>query len=205
MTFLLHNIIKIVMFLLCSVALHGCATADKRVNILYQPTAQVKGGSGDLYLVQGVQSPSTQAAGVQWVLGEVKKDDGQKKAKIVTDTAPAHQVLDALSRELSEAGYRVITAESLPAGVEKGVVLKEVVINLDDVYGTFSDEVNCSARMALQPWRKGAAVNTLQYQAESMESAVSDRDRLPAKVLQKTLQLLMSRSAPEIVRIMEQK
>lgn len=205
MFLLRRSFLKIILTVTVSFALQACASADKRVSLIYAPKANVKGGSGELYLVQEVRQPPSQAAAIQWVLGDVKDDEGKKMGKVVSDVAPASLVQDALARELSEAGYRVRTVDAMPAGVEKGLSLKDVVMKLDQVHNAFNDDVSSSVRMSVQPWRKGAAVSTLEYQAESSETAVSDRDRLASKSLQKTLQLLMSRAVPEVVKTLEQK
>jgi hypothetical protein len=186
-----------------AVCFQGCATGDKRVNILYQPVAEVTGGSGTIYLVQGVKPAPAQAAAVQWILGDVTKDDGTELGKVMTDIPPAGLVLDALKEELVKAGYRAVTADVMPAGTDKGLILTDAVLSLNDTHSPFKDEAACSLKMGLQQWRRGAARSNSQYQAEYAESAVTDRDRLPAKVLQKTLQLLMTRAVPEVVRIME--
>jgi hypothetical protein len=191
--------------LACAALLQGCATGDKRVDILYHPVAEAKGGAGDLYLVQGVRPEGGQAPGIQWILGTVAKDDGEKLGNIVTDVAPANLVMDALNQELTRAGYRVLTTASLPSGADKALSLNSVSIKLNDKHSVVKDEAECSVRMTVQPWRNGSAVSNLSYDARYSETVASDRDELPSKTLQKALQLLMKQSTPEIVRTLEQK
>lgn len=183
----------------------GCATGDRRVDILYHPVAEAKGGSGDLYLVQGVRPEGGQAAGIQWILGSVAKDDGEKLGDIVTDVAPANLVMDALNQELTRAGYRVLTTASVPSDAEKALALNAVSIKLNDKHSVVKDEAECSVRITVQPWRSGSAVSNLSYDAQYSETVASDRDELPSKTLQKALQLLMKQSTPEIVRTLERK
>ena len=185
------------------VSVQGCATTDRRVNLLYQPTANVKGGSGTVYLVQGVRSASRQAAGIQWILGSITKSSGEKSGNVVTDTAPANLAMDALKQELKSAGYNIVQSEAMPAGARKGVLLHEVSLKLDEKSGVVSDEANCSVRMSLQPWRNGKPVDRLSYEAEYSETAVTDRDLLLSKTLQTALQLVMKRSVPEVVNVLE--
>jgi hypothetical protein len=197
---------KTLLFLLAlfaAVVFQGCAHGDKRVNIVYQPVAKARGGSGIVYLVQGVKQPPAQAPAVQWVLGDVTNGDREILGKVRTDIPPAGLVLDALNEELRNAGYRTMTLDVMPAGVDKGIVLTDAILRLDDVHSAFSDEANCLLKVGLQQWRGGAATRNLEYQAEYSDTAVTGRDRLPSKVLQKTLQILMKRAIPEVVRVME--
>jgi len=187
-------------------ALQGCATttADRRVDILYQPAANATGGSGTMNLVQGGRSAS-QAANIQWVLGQLTDSDGKKTGNVVTSIAPASLAMDALNQELKKAGYQVVQPGSMPADAKKGVSLNDVTIKLDETDSVLKNEAKCSVRLSLQPWRDGSAVSTVSYEAEYSESAVTDRDQLLNRVLQKALQLVMTRSVPEVVTAVEQK
>lgn len=186
-------------------ALAGCATADRRADILYRPAANAKGGSGDLYLVQDVRPPAGEAAGIEWVLGKTTDKDGKTVGRIVTDTAPARLVMDALNRELQQAGYNVIVMERAPEQPLKALRLKEVTVRLDVTHSVVKDESSCTVKMSVEPWRRGAAAGVAGYEAQLSDTALVDREQLPPDTLQKTLQLLMSRAVPEIVRTLEQK
>jgi hypothetical protein len=183
--------------------LQGCATGDKRVDILYRPVAEAKGGSGDLYLVQGVRPAGGQAPGIQWVLGSITKDD-EKLGNIVTDVAPANLVMDALNQELTRAGYRVLTTATVPSDAAKALSLTDVTLKLGDKHSVVKDDAECAVRMTVQPWRNGKVVSNLSYDAQYSETVASDRDKLLANTLQKTLQLLMNQAVPEIVKTLEQ-
>jgi len=187
--------------------LPGCATTtnDRRVDILYQPAANATGGSGTINLVQGGRSASQQATNIQWVLGQLTDSDGKKTGNVVTSIAPASLAMDALNQELKKAGYQVVQPGNMPADAKKGVSLNDVTIKLDETDSTLKNEAKCSVRLSLQPWRDGSAVSTVSYEAEYSESAVTDRDQLLNRVLQKALQLVMTRSVPEIVTAVEQK
>jgi hypothetical protein len=200
-----RSVLVLLLALAFAALLQGCATGDKRVDILYRPVAEVKGGSGDLYLVQGVRPEGGQAAGIQWILGSVNKEDGEKLGSIVTDVAPANLVMDALNQELTRAGYRVLTTDSLPPDAKKALSLNSVSLKLNDKHSLVKDEAECAVRMTVQPWRNGSAVSNLTYDAQYSETVASDRDRLPSKTVQKALQLLMNQAVPEIVRTLEQK
>ncbi|HJV33720.1 YajG family lipoprotein [Geomonas sp.] len=183
----------------------GCATPDRRADILYRPAANVTGGSGDLYLVQGVRRPAGESASIQWVLGKVTDDDGKQLANIVTDMAPSSLVLDALNQELKRAGYNVILRDTAPADANKALILKEATILVNDTHTAVKDEVKSTVKIAVEPRRQGTLTGVSAYEAQYSDTGLTDRDHLPADVLQKTLQLLMTRAVPDMVKVLEQK
>lgn len=203
-TFRWNNLLAVLVLITIPWA-SGCATVDQRADILYQSSANAKGGSGDLYLADAVRPNTGGATGVQWVLGAIRDKDGEKVGSVVTETAPADTILDAFRQEFKAAGYKVLTAGSLPEGVKKGVVLSAATITLDETRSFFTVDAKCSAKISVEPWRDGKALNKLDYEIVYADSTVTDRDELPAKTLQKALQLLMSRATPEIVKLIEQK
>ena len=195
------TLVIIAMFLFLGVS--GCATMDRRVDILYQPVANVKGGSGDLYVVRAKQAVAGSAADVQWVLGGVTDSDGEKLGNIVTDMAPEALVFDALTRELTAAGFNVIAVDAMPLAVKKGLQLTGATIKLDDTHSLIKDEVHCAMKMSVQVWQEGKAVTAQEYQTPYADTAVRDRDTFLTTSLQKSLQLLMSQSTPDIFRTIE--
>jgi hypothetical protein len=200
----IRTVVNAVIVLLLAACFQGCATGDRRVNILYEPEANITGGFGDLYLVQSVRHATGEAAAIEWVLGRVTKKDGTTVGRVVTDIAPGNLVLDALNQELKRAGYNVIATDHLP-DQGKAVNLTAVSMRIDETHGFARDEANSALKMTVEPRRDKAAIKTLSYQAEYSDSATTGRDVLPSEALQHTLQLLMSRAVPEIVKTLEQK
>ncbi len=186
--------------------LAGCVSGDKRVEILYQPGANYKGASGDLYLARAV--PPASAAGapsVQFILGEISNKDGAKIGNVVSDRDPVDMVIDALTNEFRNAGYNVIVVGTLPAGVKKGVLLANASFTLDEVKKWYRFEAKGRVKISVEPWRNGNALNRLDYEASYADSAITDRESLPQKTLEKALQDLMARSVPEVIKMIEQK
>jgi hypothetical protein len=200
-----RGVIRLLTMAAIFTGLMGCATPDRRADILYRPAGYATGGSGDLYLVQGVRRPAGEAAGIQWVLGKVTDDDGKQLANIVTDTAPANLVVDALNQELKRAGYNVIVTDSAPAQVNKALTLKEVSILVNDTHSAVRDEAKCTVKMSVEPRRQGSVTGLSAYEAEYSDTGFTDRSHIPADVLQKALQLLMTRAVPDMVKTLEQK
>lgn len=183
----------------------GCATVrDQRVDILYERAANAAGGSGALYLVEE-PPPVGGATTVQWVLGEIRNKDGDKLGNTVTDTAPTDTLMAAFVQEFKGAGYNIVQASSMPKDTAEGLALKSAVIRMDEVKSPLSDEAKCKVKITVEPWRDGKAVTRLEYEADYTESAVTGRDELPSKTMLGTIQTIMRRSVPEIVKMIEAK
>lgn len=184
----------------------GCATVgDQRVELLYQRGANASGGSGDLYVVAESPALSGGSNTIQWVLGEILNKDGEKLGNTVTDTAPMDTLTAALIQEFKGAGYNTIQDKSMPQGVAKGVLLKSATIKLDEVKSAASLEVKCKVTVTLEPWRDGKAINKVDYESEYTDTVVTGRDTLPSKTLQQAMRVIMKRSVPDIVKMIEQK
>jgi hypothetical protein len=189
-----------------SLLVSGCAAVDRRVDIPYQPTAKAVGGSGELYLAQEAgQSVPGSTSSVQWIVGAISNNDGEKTGNVVTDIAPADLVMNAFAAEFKAAGYTVVPVRALPAGVARGLRLTSASIRLDDVVSIFKDEAKSVVKISVEPWKNGGKVNRFDYESVYAETAVTDRDQVLPQTLQKSLQTLMERSVPELIRIIEQK
>lgn len=185
--------------------LSGCASVDKNVNFLYQPTGFGSGGSGDLYLSAGDQSASAKATSTQWVIGETKNSKGENTGNIISVRSPNDMVMDAFTREFKGAGYNVLPVNALPEGVAKGIKLNSVAIELEEVNSLYKIETKCTVKVALEPWRNGKAIKILNYENSYTDSTLLDRDLFLLKSLQTTLQELMARVVREVTVMIEKK
>ena len=199
------NVVLNLIILAIMLLLSGCASVDKNVNFLYQPTAFGSGGSGDLYLSAGDQSASAKATSAQWVIGETKNSKGENAGNIISARSPMDIVMDAFTREFKGAGYNVMPVNALPAGVAKGIRLNSVAIELEEVNKLYKLETKCTVKIALEPWRNGMAIKTLNYENSYTDSTLIDRDLFLLKSLQTTLQELMARVVREVTVMIEQK
>ena len=196
----LNRPITFLVFIVVAVILAGCATvSDQRVDILYQRTANANGGSGDLYLVEETAPASSGATPIQWILGGITNKDGEQLGNIVTDAAPADILTDAFVQELKGAGYNIIQNKTLPRETAKGLKIESVTIKLDEVKSPFKDDAKCKVKISVEPWRKGQAMNKLEYEAEYSDSAITDREELLSKTMLQAIQTIMIRAVPEIV------
>ena len=200
-----RNILALAVLMIAALGA-GCATVgDQRVEILYQRSANASGGSGDLYVVAESPALGGGATTIQWVLGEIRNKDGEKLGNTVTDTAPMDTLTAALVQEFKGAGYNTIQEKSMPQGVAKGVLLKSATIKLDEVKSAASLETKCKVTVTLEPWRDGKAIDKVDYESEYTDTAVTGRDTLAAKTLQQAMKVIMKRSVPDIVKMIEQK
>jgi len=184
----------------------GCATVgDQRVDALYQGGANATGGSGALYLVEESPPPTGGATTIEWVIGKIRDKDGKKLGNTVTDTAPVDTLMAAYIQELKGAGYNTVQQSAMPKNAVKGVVLKSASITLDEVKSPASLEAKCKITVRVEPWRNGAPLNKVEYQAEYTESAVTERDQQASKTLDHALRTVMVRSVPDIIKMIEQK
>ncbi len=181
--------------------LAGCATTGKKVTILYQPVVNATGGSGELYLAAAAVSPEAGKPGVaRWAIGKVKDTEGDPVGDIVTPIPPGDLFLDALKRELTNAGYKVARVNSLPGGVTMGIAVTVANISLDDVTSVLKDEGTARLTMSLELWSNGKAVKRLYYESGFSDFAIKDRDLLMPDILQKALQSLMKQAVPEVIK-----
>ena len=184
----------------------GCATVgDQRVDLLYQRGANASGGSGDLYVVEESPSPTGGSNTIQWVLGEIRDKDGKKLGNMVSDTSPADTLTAAYIQEFKGAGYNTVQRNAMPADAPKGMLLKRANIKLDEVKRASSFQVKCKVTVTVEPWSAGKALNRVEYEADYTDTAVTDRDLLASKTLHEALHVIMRRSVPDLVKMIEQK
>ncbi len=196
----LRHTLALVLLVVTSSAL-GCATADQRVDFMYEATGVAGGGFGEFSLARDIQPSS----GNEWVLGEITGKDGKKVGEIVSGIAPADEIRDAYMQELEAAGYAVRLVPALTQNVMKGARIVSAALRLDEKKHFFTTEAACTLKLTLEPWRNGSAMNRLRFVAVHTESALAGGEPLLEGVLQRTLHDVLTRSVPEIVKIVEQK
>lgn len=192
-----------IFMLLLSALVAGCATADRKVNVLYQPVAAGTGGAGDLYLAASARQPGLAEKGtVQWIVGSVKSKEGEKAGSVVTGTAPIELFLDAFRQELSAAGYKVVQVDALPRDVSRGVDLAAVAVELDETAELVKSDGISRLTVTVVIWKGGEKIRKLEYRSLLSDFAITDRELLLPKLLQKSLQEVMKQAVPEIVRVL---
>ena len=180
----------------------GCATVgDHRVEAQYQRASSARGGYGEFYLVEEALT-SDGSTTVQWVLGDIMNNDGEKIGNSVTDTAPTDILVAALVQEFDGAGYNTIRVNAMPKGA-KGLVLKKAYFRLDEVKTPFIVVAESKVKIEVVPWRNGKAMKKMEYEAEYSDTAVTDRDELVSNALPQAISTIMKQSVSKIVRMIE--
>ncbi len=129
----------------------------------------------------------------------------KKVGEIVSGIAPADEIRDAYMQELEAAGYAVRLVPALTQNVMKGARIVSAALRLDEKKHFFTTEAACTLKLTLEPWRNGSAMNRLRFVAVHTESALAGGEPLLESVLKRTLHDVLTRSVPEIVKIVEQK
>jgi hypothetical protein len=176
----------------------GCAPLEKRVDLTYQRSANVAGGSGQIFVSQPVMKQNLAAlpSGKQ-VLGKAEDAD------VVIKESPANWLLSALVQELSAAGYDVKTVPALPAKVSKGVQATVLALSANQSSNVLTITTVTEVKLEAQLWKNGQIVKTLTASARDQEEGV-DRSSEPIRwALEKTLQRAMQELVPDIVKTLE--
>ena len=190
----------------CMGILSGCATTTIPVSILYSPSVEARGGSGNLFLKSGTGNTAiSNADNVRWVIGKRKDSDGMVTGEILSVSSAGDIVLDALKRELTVAGYRVELGASMPSGVPKGIDLASVQVELEETAGIPKIEITCTVKISMDVWKNGAKMKRLSYETRVSDFAIIDRERLPRDMIEKGLRGVMSQAVPEIVAVLNGK
>lgn len=190
----------------CTGIFAGCASTTIPVSILYSPSAETRGGSGNLFLKSEAGRTAIDGANnVRWVIGKRKDSDGRVTGEILSVSSANDMVLDALKRELTVAGYRVELGVSMPSGVLKGIDLATIQVELEETTGIPKVEATGTVKVSMDVWKNGAKIKRLSYEARVSDFSIIDRNRLPRELIEKGLRGVMSQAAPEIVAVLEQK
>ena len=196
--------VRVFLMMLLAASLAGCAAADRKVTMLYKPTVDASGGSGELFLTSSAGGARIdEKAPVQWIVGSVRETSGEKIGEIVSRIPPQQLVLDALKQELIRAGYEVNVVDVQPAGVAKGIDLGAITVTLEEVGSLARSEGSARVAILVAVWKGGREVRKLGYEARFSDFAVTERGQLAANVLQNALQGVMEQAVPEIISSLE--
>jgi hypothetical protein len=190
--------------LLVPVALAGCATADKNVRLDYHPTIDAVGGTGELYVAISAERDSlAKRSGVEWILGEIKDDDGKPLGKLLTNMEPKGLVADAIIQELKAAGFKVKVVQSLPTDAAKGLVFSGITLKLNEVEGVVKAQAKGSVQVKMEVWKGGAKVKQLDYEEATSNSVMRTNTENLDKTLQETVTAVTRRAIPDLMQALE--
>jgi len=160
--------------LACLLLAGGCARYSRNVNTLYEPSATVSGGSGDVYIVIP-ENQQTRSPDIKWVLGAVKDDDNKNIDEVFSPRSPAEIIQSAFGLEFKKAGYTIIPTTRRP-----------------DL------KAKCRVLVGVDLFKDGRQIKRFQYEATSSRTDIKDRDLLAETVLKDALQSVMLKAMPEL-------
>lgn len=189
----------LVMLVTCASLLlaSGCARYARTVNTLYEPSAAVRGGSGEVYIVIPENS-QTRSPDINWALGKVMDDDNQIIDELFSPRSPAEIIQWAFGQEFKKAGYTVIPVVARPAAGQRVIDLTKTEIKLEQLSDFMDLKVTCRVLAAVDVFRDGQLVKRLQYESTASRTDIKDRDMLAKTVLEDALQSLMRQAVPEL-------
>lgn len=219
--------------LLFAVLMAGCATANQKTTVPYQPVVNATGGAGELYLAVACGEPAVTSGSrkspmninvtrerpvvrrrfgnppvrndiyEKWVVVTVRDDKGKKLGTRVSPLASDDLLRDALRQELHAAGYTVKLVNRLPKDVGKGIELSGVFVDQEQVSGLLTDDGTCWLQLSIGLWRNGARLKKIDYASSFSDFALVDRDRLTADLMTNVIQAAMKQSIPDIITALE--
>jgi hypothetical protein len=175
---------------------------DRRISILYSPATFAGGGSGEVYVAASGGGGAEQTGKNEWIVGRFNNSYGSD-GNIILSVSPVNLLLDAFSRELSNAGYKTVRADTLPQAVGKGIGFTLTEMKLEENSGLLKDEGSATLSVSISLWKNGRNFKKLQLQSAYSDTAFVSREFLMQNILQKALQNLMKEAIPQIVRELE--
>jgi hypothetical protein len=175
----------------------GCVRYARTVNTHYDPSANIRGGSGEVYIVipENLQSRSSD---IKWVIGKVKDDDNNTIDEVFSPRSPAEIIQEAFGREFKRAGYSVVTSTKRPAGEQRVIDLTKTEIDLEQISDLVDLKAKCRVVVGMDVFRDGQQIKRFQYESTSSRTDIKDRDLLARNALDDALQSVMLKAMPEL-------
>jgi len=183
--------------LACLLLVAGCARYSRNVNTLYEPSATVSGGSGDVYIVIP-ENQQTRSPDIKWVLGSVKDDDNRDIDQVFSPRSAAEIIQSAFGLEFKKAGYTIIPTTSRPAAGQRVIDLTRTEIELEQTSDLADLKAKCRVLVGVDLFKDGQQIKRFQYEATSSRTDIKDRDLLAETVMKDALQSVMLKAMPEL-------
>ena len=181
----------------------GCARYARTVNTLYEPSATVRGGNGDVYIVIP-ESQKTQSSEMKWVLGKVMDHDNNQIDEVLSSRSPSEIIQDAFGQEFKVGGYTVIPTAKRPEAEQRVINITKTEIDLQQTSDLADIKAKCRVLVGFDVYKNGQLIKRLQYEASSSKFDIKDRDLLARNVLQDTIQSLMLKAIPDLNSLFNQ-
>ncbi len=178
-------------------SLNGCARYAHNVSALYEPSAGIYGGTGEVYVIIP-ESQQTQSSDVKWGIGKITDGDNMKIDDVVSPRSPAEIIQAALVLELKKGGYTVTPTTKHHDGEQQVIDITKAEIKLEQVSALADLKATCRVLVGMDVFKNGKMVKRLQYESESSKTDVKDRDFLAKSVLEEALQSIMLKATPDL-------
>lgn len=188
----------VVLIMLVSMILaSGCARYARNVNTLYEPSATVRGGSGEIYIIVP-ENQQTKSPDIKWVIGKVLDDDKNPIDEVSSPRSPAEIIQEAFALEFKKAGYTVIPSTKRPGPDQRVIDLTKTEINVEQISDLADLKAKCRVLVGVDVFKGGQLIKRLQYEATSSKTDIKDRDLLARSVLEDALQSVMQKAVSEL-------
>jgi len=177
--------------------LSGCARYAHNVNSLYEPSATIHDGSGEIYIVIP-ENQQTRSPDIKWVIGNVSDADNRKIDEVESPRSPAEIIQAALGLELKKGGYTVIPITKRHGDEQQVIDLTKTEIGLEQISALASLKADCRVLVGVDVFKRGQLIKRLQYEATSSNTNIKDRDLLAKIVLEDALQSVMLKAIPDL-------
>jgi len=186
----------------CLLLASGCTRYSRTVDTLYQPTASVRGGSGEIYIVIPENRPA-HSSDIKWVLGKVKDDDNNIIDEVFSPRSPAEIIQEAFAQEFRNSGYTVLTVTTRPAADVRVLDLSKTIIELDQVSDLADLKATCRVVVGVDVYKSGQQIKRLQYESMSTKTDIRDRDMIARNVLEDALRSIMREAMPDLHNLLK--
>lgn len=181
----------------CLLFASGCARYAHTINEIYEPSAAVRGGSGEVYIVIP-ENLQTRSPGIKWAIGKVTGTDNQSIDELSSPRSPAEIIQGAFGQEFKKAGYTVIPASKRPDAGQRVIDLTKTEIELEQISALGNIKATCRVLAGMDVIMNGQLIKRVQYESTASRTDIRDRDLLAGKVLEDALQSAMLQAVPEL-------
>lgn len=182
---------------ICVLFASGCARYARTVNVIYEPSASIHGGSGEVYIVIP-ETGMTRSPESTWVLGKVTDYNKTYIDDVTSRRSPAEIIQSALGQEFKKAGYTVTPVTKRPDGERHVIDLTKTEISLNQISDYAGLKAECRVLAGMELLKNGVLIKRLQYESTSSRSDLKDRDLLAGIVLEDSLKSVMLKAMPDL-------
>lgn len=187
----------------CSLSLAACAPTVVKTGFPYRPSLDLPQGTGRVAVVAPQTAEDRRNETGEWVIGDVKRADGERAGAVVADEAPEELVMRALTGELKRAGYHVDRVAEIDG--QSGLRLLSAGITVGEIIHHVTVEARAEATITAEVVRDGATRVRITYTANGAKTTVRGKGNPAEEVLESAVHDLLGQALPEILKELEKK